>query len=308
MNEENAKKLLFEIDDILNEIGIVHFLYGGTCLGAVRDKRFIPVDLDIDIACVSEQFVPKANILKEILLKRGYDIHWLDHRHKKKWDGSSYGVKIKKYGVSCDFVAFFPYDKDRRYNPSHFDEFIIVHKKEYIENLTGIEFYGRKFFVPRDYDGYLTEKYCDWRKPHKKFYNVSVSRIYDTVMTCGGFDLCHFGHINILRQARERCKKLIVCISSDERILEKKKKLPLLSYDDRVYLVKLTGYADIIDKIDVAGKKPLIDKYKPEALLIGNDWTPDTYEGSNLLPVIFVQHTNGLSSTWYREHIRKEVC
>lgn len=305
MNEKNAIKFLFELDDIIKRVGLRYSLYGGTCLGAVREKRFIPIDIDMDFACLMEDFLPVVKIFKEELEEAGFKTHWLDHRHKRKWDKGCYGVKIDKYGTHCDFVTFFK-KGNKRYLPSHLDNFYLVHKAEYIENLKEIEFYGRTFLVPVDCNGYLTEKYGNWRVPHKKFYNVSQSRIYGTGMTFGGFDLCHLGHINLLKQAKSKCEKLIVCVSTDERLLKQKGVYPILKYEDRAYLVSLTGYSDIIDKQGIEGKKPLVEKYNPDVLLVGSDWTKETYDGFKLQQTIFLERTKGISSSWYRERIERK--
>jgi glycerol-3-phosphate cytidylyltransferase len=304
MNEENAKKLLFSVADALDNAGVVFFLYGGTCLGAVREKKFIDIDLDIDLGFLSEDFIPRFEKIKQILTEKKIRFEVLDHRHRQEWDGTVYGFKFYGYGEHGDAVAFAKKDNNR-FVPSHLDRFCIIYPREILENTKEIEFYGRKFFIPSDHERYLTLKYGDWKIPHKKFYNVSKSRIYSIGLTCGGFDLCHLGHINLLRQAKEKCEKLVVGISTDERFLSKKGRLPLLKYEDRAYLVSLTGYADVIDKLDMQGKKVLVDKYDPDILLIGNDWTPETYSGINLRQTVFLERTQGVSSTWYKEHIRR---
>jgi len=304
LNEENAKKLLFAVGDALDNANVEYFLYGGTCLGAVREKSFIKIDLDIDIGCLVEKLQPKIEGVKDELKKRGVSFEILDHRHREQWDGSFYGFKFSGFGEHGDCSGFIR-EGERRVVPSHRDRFWVYHKAEYLENLKSIEFYGRTFLIPKDTDGFLTEKYGNWREPHKNFYNISVSRVYDVGITFGGFDLCHLGHINLLREAKLRCKKLVVGVSSDERIMQKKHKRPLLSYDDRTYLVKLTGYADVIEKQETEGKKPLVEKHNAEVIFVGNDWKPETFEGTQLRPVIFLPRTSGVSSTWYREHIRK---
>lgn len=63
MNKEIVRQLQLkqiEIMDVIHEIctnnGIRYYLIGGSCLGAVRHKGFIPWDVDIDIAMPREDY------------------------------------------------------------------------------------------------------------------------------------------------------------------------------------------------------------------------------------------------------------
>lgn len=172
MKEENAKRLLFTVSDVLDDLNVEFFLYGGTFLGAVREKRFIKIDRDVDLAILHENLVPMASEINKELINKGLKTEVIDHRHKQPWDGSVYGIKFRGYGEHGDLSAFKKI-KGKRAIPSHVGSFWLVHTARFLEELEEIEFYGRLFRCPRDADGFLTEKYGDWKIPHKKFHNIS---------------------------------------------------------------------------------------------------------------------------------------
>ena len=60
-------KILRLIDEICKKYGIPYFAYGGTLLGAVRDRDFIPWDDDIDICMFREDFHRFSRIIQDEL-------------------------------------------------------------------------------------------------------------------------------------------------------------------------------------------------------------------------------------------------
>jgi glycerol-3-phosphate cytidylyltransferase len=98
-------------------------------------------------------------------------------------------------------------------------------------------------------------------------------------------------------------------MSSDEYIKSKKGYEPPVPFDQRfMHLSALRN--EVVDMIDVQtidfGKKEAIDKYNPDVLFVGNDWTPETYTGEGLgVPVVYLPHTDGISSTILREKLEK---
>jgi phosphorylcholine metabolism protein LicD len=167
MNEENAKRLLFELDDIMRSLEIPYFLYAGTCLGAVREKGFIKIDRDVDIAILEENFRP-GEIIKS-LFYNNFEYELIDHRHERKWNGKPYAIKCSKYDEHCDISSMMKKGK-YRYSPSHISTPMFVHTAEFIEDTEPVVMYGRTFLVPKEYNRFLTEHYGDWRTPHTEFY------------------------------------------------------------------------------------------------------------------------------------------
>ena len=61
---------------------------------------------------------------------------------------------------------------------------------------------------------------------------------YKIGYTQGTYDMFHIGHLNLLRQAKEQCERLIVGINSDRLVQEYKNKTPVVNEHDRMEIVK----------------------------------------------------------------------
>lgn len=131
---------------------------------------------------------------------------------------------------------------------------------------------------------------------------------YKLGMTWGGYDVLHIGHINLFKNAKELvCEELVVCVSSDAYLLKHKGRAPVVPFVERVAMVRAIKYVDYVQEQTLLfGKKEAIEQYKPDVLIVGSDWTPETYEGEGLgVPVVYLPHTDGTSSTLLREKLLK---
>lgn len=112
-------ELLQEVDRICTKHGIHYSVEGGTLLGAVRHKGFIPWDDDVDIAMVRSEYEKFCKVCEEELDKQNYFFQNHDTDSEYRWgyakvlkNGTSfvrYGqehLKMKK-GV---YVEIFPMD------------------------------------------------------------------------------------------------------------------------------------------------------------------------------------------------------
>lgn len=64
------------------------------------------------------------------------------------------------------------------------------------------------------------------------------SKHYKTGYTQGTFDMFHIGHLNLLRNARHCCDRLIVGINADELVKTYKQKTPVIPENERAEIIR----------------------------------------------------------------------
>lgn len=93
------------------------------------------------------------------------------------------------------------------------------------------------------------------------------------VITYGTFDLLHYGHINLLRRAKELGDYLIVALSTDEFNWNQKHKKTYFSYEQRKQLIEAIRYVDlVIPEENWTQKKSDMHKYQVDIFTMGDDW------------------------------------
>jgi glycerol-3-phosphate cytidylyltransferase len=121
--------------------------------------------------------------------------------------------------------------------------------------------------------------------------------------TSGVFDLFHIGHLNLLKNAKGMCDKLIVGVTTDDLSLYKGKK-PLIPFEDRIEIVRGIKYVDAVVPQETMDKAEMCKKLKASVLFVGDDWckTQKWDEIERELEIIGVRvvyfpYTKGVSST-----------
>jgi len=128
---------------------------------------------------------------------------------------------------------------------------------------------------------------------------------YKIGITWGAYDLLHFGHLNLLQKSKKLCKKLIVCVSTDEYIRCNKGHCPIVPHRERIKMIKALS---CVDEVDIQGinfnKKLAIKKYKPDIIIVGDDWNPKTFTGEGLgVKVLYLPYTKTISSTLIKKKL-----
>lgn len=130
--------------------------------------------------------------------------------------------------------------------------------------------------------------------------------------TTGVFDLFHIGHLNLLKNAKGLCDKLIVGITTDELVSYKNKKA-VIPFEERIEIVRNIKYVDAVVPQENMDKIEACKKLKCDVIFVGDDWynTPKWKDIEEELKgvgvkVIYFPYTKGTSSTLINEILIKE--
>ncbi len=90
-------------------------------------------------------------------------------------------------------------------------------------------------------------------------------------------DIIHPGHIQLLKEA-QKYGKVTVGLLSDDAIKEKKGKLPVMTYGERLEVIShLSGVADVVQQ-ESPNYRLNLQKLKPNFVVHGDDWSDTTRE------------------------------
>lgn len=121
--------------------------------------------------------------------------------------------------------------------------------------------------------------------------------------TTGVFDLFHIGHLNLLKNAKGMCDKLIVGVTVDE-LVQYKGKSALIPFEDRIEIVRACKYVDAaVPQYDM-DKLKACKELGASMLFVGDDWYGtekwNHYEAQfreEGIQIIYFPYTRGVSST-----------
>ena len=123
------------------------------------------------------------------------------------------------------------------------------------------------------------------------------------VITYGTFDLLHYGHINLLRRAKELGDYLVVVVSSDEFNLIEKNKVCYFNYEHRKSLVEAIRYVDlVIPETSWEQKRSDVKEYHIDTFVMGDDWIGEfDYLKEEGVEVVYLPRTKEISTTKIKE-------
>ena len=121
--------------------------------------------------------------------------------------------------------------------------------------------------------------------------------------TTGVYDLFHIGHLNLLKNAKGMCDKLIVGVTVDGLVAYKGKHA-MISFEDRIEIVRSIKYVDAaVPQYDM-DKLNACKKLGATVLFVGDDWFGKEkwakYEedfARDGIKFVYFPYTKGISST-----------
>ena len=128
--------------------------------------------------------------------------------------------------------------------------------------------------------------------------------------TTGVYDLFHIGHLNLLKNAKGMCDRLVVGVTVDDLVQYKGKKA-VIPFEDRIEIVRSCRYVDAAIPQNNMDKLSACKKLGAQILFVGDDWydTPKWHEyeeefSAEGIRIVYFPYTKGISSTKISQILR----
>jgi glycerol-3-phosphate cytidylyltransferase len=130
--------------------------------------------------------------------------------------------------------------------------------------------------------------------------------------TSGVYDLFHIGHLNMLRNSKSLCDKLIVGVTTDE-LVSYKNKQAVIPFNERVEIIRNIRCVDTVVPQENMDKMKQWEKLKFDIVFVGDDWH-DTKKWKIFeedftkvgVKIIYFPYTKGISSTKINTILKNE--
>lgn len=124
------------------------------------------------------------------------------------------------------------------------------------------------------------------------------------VITYGTFDLLHYGHINLLRRAKDLGDYLIVALSTDEFNWNQKQKKCYFTYEQRKQLLESIRYVDlVIPEENWEQKVSDIKEFRVDTFVMGDDWKGKFDYLNDYCEVLYFPRTPEISTTLIKDNL-----
>ena len=126
------------------------------------------------------------------------------------------------------------------------------------------------------------------------------------VITYGTFDLLHYGHINLLRRAKQYGDYLIVALSTDDFNWNQKRKKRYFSFDKRKALLEAIRYVDLVIPEESWDQKVTdVREYHIDTFVMGDDWKGEfDFLQDEGVDVVYLPRTPEVSTTQIKRDLK----
>ena len=126
------------------------------------------------------------------------------------------------------------------------------------------------------------------------------------VITYGTFDLLHYGHINLLRRAKQYGDYLIVALSTDDFNWNQKRKKCYFSFDKRKALLEAIRYVDLVIPEESWDQKVTdVREYHIDTFVMGDDWKGEfDFLQDEGVDVVYLARTPEVSTTQIKRDLK----
>lgn len=123
------------------------------------------------------------------------------------------------------------------------------------------------------------------------------------ILTYGTFDLLHYGHINLVRRAKDLGDYLIVGLSTDEFNALKGKE-SYFKFEERKMLLESIRYVDLVISENTWEQKVEdIIKYEIDVFVMGDDWKGKFDFLKEYCEVVYLPRTEDISTTQIKSEL-----
>lgn len=127
------------------------------------------------------------------------------------------------------------------------------------------------------------------------------------VITYGTFDMLHYGHINLLRRAKEQGDYLVVVLSTDEFNWSSKQKKCYFTYEERKKVLEAIRYVDlVVPEENWEQKITDVQKYEIDTFVMGDDWEGKFDFLKEYCDVVYLPRTPDISTTQIKNDLNSK--
>lgn len=138
------------------------------------------------------------------------------------------------------------------------------------------------------------------------------------ILTIGTFDVPHMGHYSFLCRMSDLIEsqnnRFIVAVNSDEFVERFKGKAPVFTLHERMKLIGIVPWVDVVKNTGDENVMNLIIQYKAEVIVIGSDWHKKDYLkqlgitqewlDKNKIALLYIPYTEIISTSEIKRRLK----